>query len=105
MFEARGVLVNPRDDAMIVKVKKASRLSMHNIFSFESAYVEELIEEREPYPAQMDINQPAADGNAAVGGADEAQHSRLPCQDEGYLVHLFRILRLACLYYGYQSNA
>ncbi|KDR67801.1 hypothetical protein GALMADRAFT_272907 [Galerina marginata CBS 339.88] len=54
-FTAKDVPVAPNGDATCVKLK--TRLNLHGIMSFESAYVEE-IEEKEQEVA-MDVDQPA----------------------------------------------
>ncbi|KAF8149402.1 heat shock protein 70 family [Crassisporium funariophilum] len=59
-FTAKDVPASPNGDATCVKLR--TRLNLHGIMSFESAYVEE-VEEREEVPAPMDA-EPAADGAA-----------------------------------------
>ena len=51
-FTAKEVPADPKGDLTLVKVK--TRLNLHGITSFESAYVEE-VEEREEMPAPMDV--------------------------------------------------
>ncbi|KAF9462328.1 heat shock protein 70 family [Collybia nuda] len=54
-FTAKDVPADPKGDATLVKLK--TRLNLHGVLSFETAYVEE-IEEREE-PAPMDVDPPA----------------------------------------------
>ncbi|TFK62051.1 heat shock protein 70 [Pluteus cervinus] len=60
-FTAKDVPSDPKGDVTCVKVK--TRLNLHGIMSFESAYVEE-IEEKEEAPA-MDVDAPPAAEGAA----------------------------------------
>ena len=55
-FTAKEVPVSPNGDATCVKLR--TRLNLHGIMSFESAYVEEIEEKEEPAPAPapMDVD-------------------------------------------------
>lgn len=77
-FTAKQVPVNPSGDSTCVKVR--TRLNLHGIMSFESAYVEE-VEEREvevqpdaapAAPAPMDVD------GAAAGGVGDAAPAPAP---------------------------
>ncbi|KAF8644816.1 hypothetical protein AX16_008273 [Volvariella volvacea WC 439] len=60
-FTAKEVPPDPKGDATVVKVK--TRLNLHGILSFESAYVEEIEEKEEAAAAPMDVDA-SADGAA-----------------------------------------
>lgn len=57
-FSAKDIPEDPKGDVPVVKVK--TRLNLHGILSFESAYVEEVEEKEEPAPAPMETD-PAAE--------------------------------------------
>ncbi|KAJ3506365.1 hypothetical protein NMY22_g17275 [Coprinellus aureogranulatus] len=62
-FTAKEVPATPNGDSVCVKVR--TRLNLHGIMSFESAYVEEVEEKEEPAPMDVDpAAAPAADGAA-----------------------------------------
>ncbi|KAF5328798.1 hypothetical protein D9619_011523 [Psilocybe cf. subviscida] len=64
-FEAKDVPPQANGDATCVKLR--TRLDIHGIMSFQSAYVEEVEEKEEPAPAPMDVDGAAApaEGEAA----------------------------------------
>lgn len=53
---------DPKGDATLVKVK--TRLNLHGILSFESAYTEEIEEKEEPAP--MEVDKPPHDAESAM---------------------------------------
>ena len=61
-FTAKEVPVSPTGDATCVRLR--TRLNLHGVMSFESAYVEEIEEKEEPAPAPMDV-----DGSAEAAAA------------------------------------
>ncbi|KAF4566317.1 adenyl-nucleotide exchange factor sse1 [Pleurotus pulmonarius] len=62
-FSAKEVPADPKGDVTCVKLK--TKLNIHGITSFETAYVEEIEEKEEAPAAPMDVD-PPADGAPAV---------------------------------------
>lgn len=62
-FNGTEVPPDPKGDSTIIKVK--TRLNLHGIVSFETAYIEEKEEKEEPAPMDVDPPAAAADGTTA----------------------------------------